>query len=196
MSHRDSWQDLKDQFVHALGDRNEVHLWFSIWNLFLNHPWYRRQLKYGARHAIRESGVPHGWQEEIEQEAMLFLGRSLRKAPDLHMDARHAEEHFPGWIGTIIHRDCLQAIRRLRASNSRTVELQKEDLPMARQADIEAMIELSIVLDELNAADRKILMLRAKGMTVKEIAAAMNTSYSKTYRMLQGALARARRLLE
>ena len=187
MSYHETWQDLKVRFEQTLQDEKE-NTWLAVWQLFVGHPWYQHKLNRGAIQAIAESGAPIGWRGDVEHEAALLLCRSLRNAPDLRMNQSEAEEHFPGWIAAIIRHDCLQAIRRLRVSNDRTIELQQENLLAVRQDDIEARIDLSIAIEKLDSPDKEVLMLRATGMTITEIAATVNLGYSKTYRILQRAI--------
>lgn len=187
MSHDDSWRDLKDQFEQALRKEYESRefKWSAIWNLFANHPWYRRELRRAALRVIQESGAPIDWLEDVENEANMLFGQSLGRALDLHMDARQAEDHFSGWMAKIIRNDCLQALRHYRRSRMPTEELREVHLAVTTRSSVDVEIDLSRVVDQLGTAEKEVFLLRLEGLKTTEIASQKGIGYSKAYRILQ-----------
>lgn len=190
-----SWQDLKARFQQALSapGNEPAGSWIAIWRLFVGHPWYASELRRLARQALRDRSAPPEWLGDVEHDAMLLLARSLRHARDLHMDRAKAEDHFPGWIATIIRRDCLQAVRRLRALYGRTVPLQDHDMSLDRQKIIEVQIDVSLAIEKLDEPERTVLLLHRKGMTTREIAGRLGLDDGKAYRILRRGMTQLRR---
>ena len=192
-----SWGDLRTRFLAVLsaGPPARVGLWLDVWRVFVGHPRYRAVVEAAARRLLARRHAPPEWREDVEHDAMLLLARTLRRAPDLHVDQARVEERFPGWVGTIVARDCLQALRRLRTLSGRTSPLGRRDPADPRAARLDARrdarIDLSLALDRLPEPDRGVLTLYAKGHTVREAADALGLSYARAY----GALRRGRERL-
>ena len=136
------------------------------------------------------------WLEDIENHAFMLFGVSLQRALDLHIDACRAEDHFPGWMAKIIRNDCLQALRHYRRSHDPAVELRESHLATDRGTPIDVKIDLSQVVEQLEAMERDVFVLYLMGYTTTEIATAKGIGYSKAYRILKRVKRSVRRDLD
>jgi len=183
------WRDLKDKFLGALEGKPVEGSWLDVWRLFLEHPWYQEQLDLCAQRVLRRAGCSRQLLGDVKQDAMLLLARKLRKTPDLHIDHQRAEEHFPGWMETIITRDCLEALRRIRRRQPLSSEAVSDDQFAGEDADIDSQIDFSLLLDQFPDPERTIVTLYAKGWNVTQIAAELGLDYGKARRLLRRGLA-------
>jgi RNA polymerase sigma factor (sigma-70 family) len=190
MGDTSQWTDLMRRFLEALAadSPEERGRWLSIWHLFIEHPWYQATLRTCAARVLREQELPAAWSDDLEQEAMLLLAGHLRRNADLHVNRALVEEHFPGWMGTIITRDCRQALRKLRRLYCRTEPLEPEDHAVDPRWSIDARIDFSLAADKLDDPERTVLLLYAKGHSVQEIAEALGLSYWAASRTLKRGL--------
>lgn len=192
-----SWQDLRDRYLEALSrpSADRPGRWLEIWRLFIEHPWYQQELQSCARAVLRSGGAPSEWQKDVEHDAMLLLVRKLRKRPDLGIDPVRAQKHFRGWMGTIITRDCRDALRRLRRLYSPSADVPKQQPAADRGPQCEARVELSLAVEQLDDPERAVLLLYANGLTIRRIAAELDLGYWRTYRAFRTGLEQLRRLL-
>ncbi len=181
------WCDLRDKFLAALGDDLPEGEWLVLWRLFVEHPWYQEQLDLLAGCLVRRLGGVRPAIEDVKQDAILVLARKLRSTPDLHIDRDRAQHHFAGWMATIIRSDCLEALRRLRKPQPLSNDVVNEDRSPDRSVDLEARIDLSMLLDQLPDPQRTIVILHHKGWQISEIADELKFSYWKVRRLLQDA---------
>lgn len=93
-----------------------------------------------------------------------------------------AEQKFPAFLGTVIRNDCRQSARKLRRQFLRSAPLPAPNRVEDRVAERTALVELSLEIEELEDPQRTILLLKAKGMTLKEIAQQIRMNYSKVCR--------------
>lgn len=197
MSDLSSWRDLKDAFLSKLSESqmHEPGLWIEIWRLVIVHPWYQGELSACAERVVRRSGMPDQWIDEIKHDAMLLLARTLRHAPDLHVDREQVDQKFPGWMGTIVLRDCREALRRMRRAHTRSIPIGDAEVAVDGRSDIELQIDLSMAVDRLEDPERTVVTLFSYDVPVTEIATELNLGYWKTYRILQRGLQQLRELL-
>lgn len=196
MSEPSSWKDLRDKFLGALLQQEDSErMWLEIWRLLVQHPWYQAELRCCAQRVLWRGRAPLAWQKEVEHDAMLVLARELRHAPDLGLDYARAEDEFAAWLGTIIRRDCQQALRRLRRVY-RPGEALPEDLPEGHDGNRrEVWIDIQAAVNHLNDPARTVVALYSKGLSVRQIAAELELSYWPVYRALRRGLEELRRLL-
>ncbi len=126
---------------------------------------------------------------------MLLLARSLQAAPDLHLDLSRAENHFAGWMATIVMRHCQEAARKLRNHQRKVESLGDGVIASQRPSDLDACIDLNMAVEQLSDPLRAVLALHAKGWSIHESAARLGMSYWKTRRLLLEGLDQLRRLL-
>jgi RNA polymerase sigma factor (sigma-70 family) len=186
--------ELRVQFFTALdrpGDRS--HRWLVIWRIFVEHPWYQAELDRAASRLVWKAQAPSDLIDDIQQDAMLLLGRHLQKSADLNVDRALAAEHFSGWLGAIIARDCAQVMRRRsrrrRARRGVRVDEAAVESAPARPAMIEELLDLAAAFDTLTDEHREVLLLRLHGLRLAEIAERLNISYWKAQRALRTDLA-------
>lgn len=192
-----SWQDLRDRFLELVSIPHDVapNRWVEIWHVLVGHPWYREQLASVARNILRNSGASLQWQEDIEHDAILLLARRVRKTSDLGIDPARAEQHFAGWMRTIITRDCRDALRKLRRQSSPNIEM-PDRIPARDQQNLrESRVDLAVALNQLEEQDRKLLVLHSNGLTVLQVAVELGLTYWEAYGAFHRALQRLRRLL-
>jgi hypothetical protein len=119
---------LRDQFFRLLDEgAPSTQLYRHVWQLFVESPWYQQELHHAVWRTLRRTNSPLRWAEDIKQNAMLLLGEHLRKSADLDVDRARAAQHFAGWLGKIINRDCRRALRGMRRGEKRA-GFQQRDL--------------------------------------------------------------------
>jgi RNA polymerase sigma factor (sigma-70 family) len=181
-----TWQDLKEQYLTSLERGAD---WLDLWQLFVEHPWYQAELQaIGERLVRRQSGFQISV-DDVKQDAMMLLARKLRSSPDMHLDPERIDHSFPGWLATIIRRDCQEALRHIRRPQPQSSDAVNDDVLPARKAtDLEARIDLSVCLDTLPEDLRTLVVLHTKGFEIAEMAAELEISYWKARRLLQEGL--------
>jgi RNA polymerase sigma factor (sigma-70 family) len=163
--------------------------WLATWRLLVQDAWFQEQLDQSSRRVIRHQAAPLQMLEDVKQQAMLLLARDLHHAPDLHVDHQRVRKHFPGWLSTIIGRDCRQAIRflrRLHFSEQSSIEFDKAH---DSSSELDFRIDLNLAVDRLEEPERTIVQLHLKNMPIKEIAEMLALSYWKAHRALRSGLA-------
>lgn len=186
MTANPTWQDLKDQYLTALGSGSD---WLDLWQLFVEHPWYQAELQAIAERLVRRQRGGQVFVDDVKQDVMMLLARKLRSYPDMHLDPQRIHLSFPGWLATIIRRDCQEALRHMRRPQPQSSDAVNDDvLPAGKAADLEARIDLSVCLDTLPEDLRTLVILHTKGFEIAEMAAELEFSYWKARRLLQEGL--------
>lgn len=180
-------QNLSHHFRTALSQPLPTgHLDRVIWRLIVGHPWYQDQLKRIAQHLARyQSGLV--FSEDIEQEAILLLARSLKRSPDLKFKPCQPDEQFSRWMRRIIFRDCRQALRRL----CRGQEMESlTDQPMPEDAQFLQGLRLDVRsgLELLPPKERFIIEQYLLGQSFDETASQLKVSPATVCRRYQRAL--------
>jgi len=182
-----SWKDLYGRWNDSLDEqvgqepRQPGH-WFSIWRMIISHAWFQQELREWAGYEIRSSRLPDDLAGDLEHEVVLMLAGQLARQRDLGMNAEIAEQTFPAYMGTIVRNCCRQATRKLRRQFLRNGVLPAPQNVADRIGQRQSQVELSMEIEELDDPQRTILLLKMKGMTLKEIALQMQMNYSKVCR--------------
>jgi RNA polymerase sigma factor (sigma-70 family) len=167
----------------------------KLWRLFVEHPWFERELQVCARHALKVSSSPAQCLDDVQQDARMFLGRTLRRWPDLHMRLPITAGAFAGLLRTVISHDCQRSIRRMRHLYPPIAELQDEDIA-ASAADLrqvrETLADVSMAMERLPTLERRVLTLFSYGYKTAEIAEELGLSMTTAHRVKH----RAFRLLQ
>jgi RNA polymerase sigma factor (sigma-70 family) len=181
-SHSDqaTWQDLLARFLAALRNRAPSP---ELWRLIVGHRWYQDQLDRCARRVLRRSGVPVQWLDDVKHEAVLLLAKALDRRRDLNLDRRRAGVHFPGWLATIITRQCQSALRPIRRQRQRMIPM--GDREIGREPRLDLSLDLRSAMKRLSPELRRIIASQAIGRSLEEIAAEQQLSYWKARRLLE-----------
>jgi RNA polymerase sigma factor (sigma-70 family) len=190
-----SLEDLRDRFFGVL-DQTVAEgkpLWHDVWRLFIEHPWYQAELHRAAVRTLRHARLHHQWIDDVTQQAMILLARDLRRSADLHLDRAAAEEHFAGWLGTIIRRHCQQAARSMRRAPRRAgFQLPAVLAAASRQFPTDLILDLALAIRKLPAESRRALVLRLGGYRISEISHRLHTSQAAVQRALARGLFKLR----
>lgn len=193
-----SWQELKDRFLQLLDSQTPAVDWRLVWRLLVEHPWYQSQLDYCATWVLRSGKAPHQWLDDLRQDAILLLARTLRQRPDLGIDRCRANDKFAPWLRTIIVRDCREALRRMRRLHRRETALPQQPPTVDRRQQLDVQIDLSMAIDALANPDRTLVSMYLHGYSVKEIARRLQRNYGSTNyelrRVMAGFQERVRKL--
>jgi RNA polymerase sigma factor (sigma-70 family) len=191
--------DLLTKFLKALGRVRKAppssRVIGNLWRLFVEHSWYRAQLRICALHALYVRSAPRQWLEDVEHEAMLILARELRRRPDLNLNRAMASKTFPVWLRTVISRDCLQAIRKLRRQQRAWRELKEGDRRSDDRALRDERADVSMAMEKLARPLRAALSLYSKGYTFAEIGKRMGVSTATAQRIVHRGLRKLQELL-
>jgi len=171
-----TWQELRSRcialFSAGKASRNED--WAALWTRFVEHPWYRRELKRISRLVLAELPRHRLQPDQLMGATMLRLARRLRR-PRSSPGIRLISRDFLSWVRIIITLDCRQAVRscgRLMAEvtpppGGRSRGERRATLPSIR---------FHQALEALDEPHRTVLSLHAAGWTVSEIAEELATS--------------------
>lgn len=138
---------------------------------------------------VRSFGLGTHDAEDVVQEVFLALYRHL-----LHGRSR---QNLPGWLFTVAHHLTLKQRRTRRhwwmPQTEPPNDAQRADPaanPEERMADAERQERWMRVLQALPERDRQCVLLRAEGMTYRDIAAALDVSLGTVAKSMTRALAR------
>lgn len=192
------WQDLRDTFLRALpgNGAQPPEAGLMTWRLLVTHPWFLAQLTSCAERVLKRSGAPIEWQVDIEQHVILLLAQKLQQKPDLGVDPSLAERHFTGWLGTIITRDCRQALRRLQRLHRPSAELVEQCTAIDDRAWREIRVDLNLAIAQMDALDRIVMTSWLKGHSIQQISVQLKRSYGRTYRSFTRGMKTLRRMLQ
>lgn len=194
----ESAEDLRRKFTDLLEQDFEEpnRRWLAIWHLFLKHPWYDAQLKGCAQYVRSQYGLPPDQVDDIEQSARLLLGKSLQRAPDLHVDPKRAKSHFEPWLRTIILRDCRQAVRSLKDRRVSDTPV-PDDLPYESPEflHVELAEAFHTAVQQLSQRQRLVVLLVGKDMSWVEIAEQAGVSERQVRRDYERGIERLRWIL-
>jgi len=194
-----SAEDLRQKFSDLLEQDFEdpSRRWLAVWNLFAGRPWYDGQLRGCAHYVLKQSGLPADLEHDIKQGAWLLLGRSLQRAPNLHIDPRRAETHFEPWLRTIIMRDCRQAVRSLTSGKVAAAVLSEDiadDTSPNRHFELAEAFHKAV--QRLTPRQQAVVLLVGKGMPWSEIAERTGVSERQVRRDYEKGIERLRRFLD
>ncbi len=189
------WRDLRRKFLRTIRHEGDAPNYRRRWAMFVDHPWYQRELRRIAAYLVRRDARLAAWEEDIAQDAMLLLARKLERLPDLNYDFRRTERSFPGWLGTIITNDCRQAARRLRRACLVNSDLTPLLIAPDAQARSDARLDVLAAIEDLQEPFRTVVALHMQSVPVEEIARSISTSRTNAYRLLQNARRQLRRRL-
>lgn len=197
MEQPEPWRHLLERFLALISKStaDEPLQWHAVWQLLLQDPWFRAQLSVVVRGELRSYRQPARLQHELENEVCLLLARQLRRAPDLHIDPRRADRHFPGWLRTITSRACRDVLRRHR--RNRMNELVDPELLVMREnrERRDALIDLAEAIDRCDEKTRTILHLYSKGHTFQEVARELGLPLWDTYNTYRKGITKLKREL-
>jgi RNA polymerase sigma factor (sigma-70 family) len=174
------WKDLLDDDMG--GEPQQSGHWFSIWRMMIGHSWFQQNLHDSAGYEIIASRLPPDLADDLEQEVILHFAGKLARQPNLGIDLELAKQKFPAFLGTIIRNECRQVARKLRSQFLLSKSLPIPQRIEERSTQRKALVELSLEIDELKDPQRTIILLKLKGMTLREIAQRIPMSYSKVCR--------------
>jgi len=127
--------------------------------------------------------------EDVVQEVFLALYR--------HLLQERSRRNLPGWLFQVAHNLTLKQCRTRRhgwrlqtAASTDTEPVDRAANPEERMADAERHGRWTRVLHALSERDRQCVLLRAEGMTYRDIAAALDVSLGTVAKSMTRALAR------
>jgi RNA polymerase sigma-70 factor (ECF subfamily) len=137
--------------------------------------------------------------QDVLQEALLAAARGVR-------DFR-GDSSFSTWLFTIVRSFCIKKRRVSKFAPKETVSLENDTsaarlassapLPDEAAADRELSVALSAAIDELEEANREVLLLRdVEGLTAPEVAAVLGISVDAVKSRLHRARVQVRARLE
>lgn len=171
-------EDLKARFLEAV---EQQWRWEKVWHLISEHGWFRAMLHTQAQKVLRQQRLPIAWQDDVQQDAVLLLARSLRRRADLGVDLNQVQGCFAGWMATIISRDCREAVRQMRRHYVREQASPDIDPLGIQQLPLDAKIDVSVAIQKLDDPERTILTLWAEGFSVADVAKRLGLSYQRTH---------------
>lgn len=150
----------------------------EMWERLVTHPWFQAELEKSANRVIARSGLLAHLVEDVRQDVVVRLAARLEHAADLGVDREQAKDHFSGWLGTIISRDCYSALRVVRSERRHEVELDRwTEMRLTSEAQSHPSVGFSRMIRSLPRRSRRVLNLYARKMTLADIAAKLGLTY-------------------
>jgi RNA polymerase sigma factor (sigma-70 family) len=159
-----SIEDLK--LRHAIAVADSAH-WQEVWELFCRNRWFRQALLIAARRAVRRSGLERDCIDDVRQEALIEFSRSLQRNISLGFDPNRG--NFAAFVGLIIHRCCLKALRQFR-HQYRSLDDEYFHPYYEEQSQIEKIMDLRKAASELQEPYRGLVRQICAGVSIDEIA--------------------------
>ena len=167
------WIALRAEYLQYLRTDKS---WLEIWRLFTQNDWYQSQVRYCAKVALKDSGDPQAWLDDITQDAVLLFSRQLRRSADLGYDTDRSEANFPSWLRTILIRLYKEALRGMRRQHTR--EQNRADFAQeVYRVSQDEKIDLRLAIDRLPPFEKYILHLILDGLSMQEIAGHTGKTY-------------------
>jgi DNA-directed RNA polymerase specialized sigma24 family protein len=153
------------------------------WRAVVDRPDYQAALDRCARRVLRRTSTPLAWLQDVKHDAMLLLLRQLRHL--WHHDAKRlrVDASFPLWLAGMTRRHCQEAVRKVRAGQRRTRQFEEREDFAGREIDHDALLDLRISIGSLALPMRTVLTQQAAGKSLHEIAAELDLTYTKVWRL-------------
>jgi len=161
---------------------DQQHRWQEVWEIFYRNRWFRQTLLIAARRAVRRAGLKRDCVDDVRQEALIEFSRSLQRRPSLGFDPSRG--NFSSFVGLIIHRCCLKALRQFR---HQYLSLHDDGFfhPYYEEhSQIEKIMDLRKATSELQEPYRGLVRQICAGVSIDEIANRSKRSRRTIYRWL------------
>lgn len=185
---------LRDAFLGLLEREGPRVGGDEVCELFLADAWFQGLVEKRTRQAVESHAVPRHCRDDLEQTVLLLFLQKARNAPDLHVKQELAQEHFGGWIWSIVDDLCLQAIRRLRRLYGVEQSL-AEDVASRDKRSLDRQVDLKLLVAELPILTQTILSLYDEGHKLTEISDLVGEEYWKVCKLFRDAVACLRKRL-
>lgn len=182
------WERLMKAFLALLDGDDASAKAGDVCDLFLGDPWFQQLVERRARRAVDVGAIPLDWRPDLEQHISLLFVQKVRRRPDLGVDRQMAEEHFGGFVWTIVERLALNAIERLHKLYRRQSALFADVAGSARWT-LEQQVDVGLLLAGLPPLTRTILTLYDAGHTLKQIADLVGEEYWRVCKIYRDAIA-------
>lgn len=185
------WDRLMRAFLALLQTGDPRTAGDSVAELFFDNPWFHDLIVRRAKRAVETHAIPGNWRKDLEQEISLLFIQKAEKTPDLHVNLDVVEEHFGGWVWTIIDHLAIEAVRRLHRVY-RSDEILLDDFACSPERDIATKIDVSLLIAELPPLAQTILTLFDQGHTLGAIARLVDEPYWRVCSIYRNAVAHLR----
>lgn len=182
--------ELRERFFEILDEGGaEAETGHKVWVLFIEHLWFQVELERAVRRVLWRAGEYDRWASDIEQEAVMILGKKLTRKADLGVNRAKAARQFSGWFARIIHRTCRDAARGMRR-RERLAGVNKAWIDVAQPigTPIDDLLDLTQMIERLPKKCRSVVKLHLRGRTLGEIGRALGVSRSHAHRMFRDAI--------
>ena len=174
--------DLRDKYLLAL--RAKPLLPEQLWRLFLEHPWYQREVKACGRLSLRRRHLPLQKLGDVQQDAMLRLLDRLQRLPHLNIDPHIGVRPFIRWLRRIVWKDCQAVTRRLQRALWRQLSFPRITCLKAKTNETQQTddrLDVADLLEQLPERTRYVLQLYSASVPVSEIAQRLGLSQPQVY---------------
>ena len=182
------WDRLMRAFLTLLQTDDPRTAGDAVVELFFDDPWFRDLVVRRSKRAAETRAIPNNWRKDLEQEISLLFVQKAEKTPDLHVNLDVVEEHFGGWVWTIIDHLAAEAVKRLHRVY-RSDETLLDDFACSPQRDIATKIDVYALIAQPPPLTQAVLKLFDEGYTLKEIAKLVDEPYWRVCEIRQEAVA-------
>lgn len=188
------WDRLMRAFLTLLQTGDPRTAGDAVAELFFSDPWFRDLIVRRSKRAAETRAIPSNWRKDLEQEISLLFVQKAEKTPDLHVNLDVVEEHFGGWMWTIIDHLAAEAVKRLHRFY-RSDETLLDEFACSPQPEIVTRIDMKMLIAELPPLTKTILTLFDEGYTQREIAEILDEPYWRVGNIYRKAVAQLRERL-
>lgn len=185
------WDRLMRAFLTLLQTEDPRTAGDAVVELFFGDPWFHDLIVRRAKHAAETRAIPSNWRKDLEQEVSLAFIHKAEKTPDLHVNLDVVEEHFGGWVWTIIDHLAVEAVKHLHRVY-RSDEILLDEIACSPQPETATKIDVKLLIAELPTLPRIILTLFDEGHTLREIAKIVDEPYWRVCKLYRNAVAHLR----
>lgn len=184
MLHRSMTHDVAEKLILAITENN----WHLQWQILATDSWFRHKLLVVALWTLKNRHQPTDRVDDVVQQALLELAKSLQSSGGLRFDANKGD--VSAFLSGVARRICSKAFRQFRVDLTQTNNV----------ADLECQAIdqhswLSEAIDQLPHLYRQHIQLLSAGHSAKEIARLKGQSLRTTYRYLEHAKRQLRQFL-
>ena len=184
MGARNSWRELQKAYLAFLCGKpsSRDSRWLAIWQSFIEHPYYQRQLRLIVRDIIRHASDVGPTERELRMALTMVLAKRIQSRRDLE-SVQLIKHAFPDWLKSALLEDC-----RFACTLSLDATLSPGE-PSVRYG-IAEKIQLQVHEIAANLADplRSVLLLHLLGFTPSRIARSLDLNRSHVDRLIRSGL--------
>ncbi|MDB4766368.1 hypothetical protein OAG71_01635 [bacterium] len=161
--------------------------------MFCDDLWFCKQLRLSAIHATRKiRGLPV-CKDDIRQQAIVNIFRSLQRKTDLGFDPQRGT--YAAFLGTILNRACQKVLSQFRHTYHLPIKGERHHPVHDPTPDLQSKLDLQEQIQTLDQPVAAVIKELCDGKKIKNIAVAHRISRRTVYRRLEKGISQLREKL-